>query len=300
MTRGRFLFTCAFIAVVAIVVGCQKKTEPTSSEAPGRGPGPAPGPTYEYPTGDAETAGKLEAVKRHKQIGAAMYKYEKANGAFPAGIVGSNNELGLSWRVQLLPYLDEGELYKQFKLEESWDSAHNKPLLSKMPKVYESPGRPADPGETYLLSFYGELAFLRPLRESGKGGKQSGKLEFAPGSMARGRRVTEITDGTSNALMVVEAYDPVKWTKPEDFPFVLYGRGLPPVPVLSGVFKGGFHGLMCDGSVHFFPSSLPEKSIAPVITINGGEVLAADVSEIITGQKPSKDGASDSKPKEKK
>ena len=46
----------------------------------------------------------------------------------------------LSWRVALLPFLEENELYKQFHLDEAWDSDHNKKLLAKMPRVFAPPG----------------------------------------------------------------------------------------------------------------------------------------------------------------
>ena len=45
----------------------------------------------------------------------------------------------MSWRVAILPYIDQHGLYKQFHLDEPWDSEHNKPLMAKMPAVYRSP-----------------------------------------------------------------------------------------------------------------------------------------------------------------
>jgi hypothetical protein len=57
----------------------------------------------------------------------------------PTDIVDKNGKVLLSWRVLLLPYLEEGALYKQLKLDEPWDSKHNKKLLEKMPKVFASP-----------------------------------------------------------------------------------------------------------------------------------------------------------------
>jgi hypothetical protein len=277
MTRVRLLLSSGILAAAALA-GCGKKTEPTS----GGGPAPNSAPIATFPTGEAETSGKIEAGKRLTQLGLALHNYHDLVATFPAGIIGPENQLGLSWRVQLLPYLDEGKLFNEFKLDEPWDSAHNKPLLTKMPKVFESPGRPAAAGKTYLQSFFGDYAFLRPLHESGKGGQPSAAPAAGPaGTPARGRRITEITDGTKNTLMVVEGHEPVEWTKPEDIAFVPFGRGLPPVPPLAGVFRGGFHGLMCDGSVHFFPSDLPEPSVAGMITINRGEMPDAALSKIL-------------------
>src|SRR5581483_2163049 len=72
----------------------------------------------------------------------------------------------LSWRVALLPYLGEEALYKEFKLDEPWDSLHNKKLLKKMPKALQAPssrfddfdyiGRGKRRGKTRDLVFAGE------------------------------------------------------------------------------------------------------------------------------------------------
>ena len=270
------LSACFLLLSAGLLAGCGRKSDTDSGG--GSGPNPASGPGA--PTGEAEKTGKEEAVKRLTQIGKAMHQFENAFGYFPAGIVGPKNELGLSWRVQLLPYLGEGDLFKQFNLEEAWDSPHNKALLAKMPKVYESPGKPADAGMTHLLSFFGENAFLRPLHSSSMKPNQPSPSNFEPGKIAPGRRITEISDGTGNTLMVVEAQGAVEWTKPEDMPFVPFGRGMPAVLPLGGPFRGGFHGLMCDGSVRFFASTVPEKVIGSMITIHGGEVLDGEVAGI--------------------
>src|SRR6478672_3893868 len=129
MTRSRLLFACGLLATVALAAGCGQKTEPT----PGAGPvpNPAPNPKPANPTKEDETAAKAEALKRLKQTGVAVHNYESVNGCFPAGIVGPKGELGLSWRVQLLPYLEEGDLFNEFKTNEPWDSEHNKKLLAK-------------------------------------------------------------------------------------------------------------------------------------------------------------------------
>src|SRR5437773_109335 len=72
-----------------------------------------------------------------KQIGVAFHNYLSAHGTFPASaIYGKDGKPLLSWRVALLPYLEKGNLYREFKLDEPWDSPHNLKLLDKMPKVY--------------------------------------------------------------------------------------------------------------------------------------------------------------------
>ena len=68
---------------------------------------------------------------------------------------GNGTQTGLSWRVHLLPYLDQDELYSQFHLDEAWDSEHNKSLVARMPDVFRSPGV-TEEGKTSFHVFTGE------------------------------------------------------------------------------------------------------------------------------------------------
>src|SRR5215207_10182341 len=71
-----------------------------------------------------------------KQIGLAFHNFHDQTGAFPADIKGKDGKALLSWRVAILSYVEQDPLYKQFKLDEPWDSANNKPLAAKLPKLY--------------------------------------------------------------------------------------------------------------------------------------------------------------------
>jgi len=48
----------------------------------------------------------------------------------------------LSWRVAILPYIEQAALYREFHLDEPWDGEHNKKLIARFPNVY---GCPSDP-----------------------------------------------------------------------------------------------------------------------------------------------------------
>jgi hypothetical protein len=71
-----------------------------------------------------------------KQLGLACHNYLSATNHFPRNITDKDGKLLLSWRVAILPYIEEEALYKQFKLDEPWDSEQNKKLSEKMPKVF--------------------------------------------------------------------------------------------------------------------------------------------------------------------
>jgi hypothetical protein len=192
-----------------------------------------------------------------KQIALAMHNYHDTyRGLPPPGITSLKRMDGkplLSWRVAILPWIEQGPLYNEFNLDEPWDSPHNKKLIEKMPPIYAIPGvKTKEPGRTHYQVFAGPGTPFEPRRAQGMAG-----VRFA-----------EITDGTSNTLMVVEAADPVIWTKPDDLPF----DAKAPLPKL-GVFGDGFYAALCDGSTRFFRRGIPEQTLRALITRSGGEVI---------------------------
>ncbi len=92
---------------------------------------------------EARTAAEPNStLSKMRQIGLAMHNHLSMRREFPPrAIFDKQGKPLLSWRVQILPLMEEGELFKQFHLDEPWDSEHNKPLIAKMPAVYAKPGR---------------------------------------------------------------------------------------------------------------------------------------------------------------
>jgi hypothetical protein len=168
--------------------------------------------------------------------------------ALPSNIEKDGKQL-LSWRVRILPYIEEGNLYEQFKLDEPWDSPHNLTLLDKMPLVYHNPNLPKGNTTNYL------------------GIANPGSI-FEPG---KPRKFSDITDGLSNTIMVVEApgTKSVPWTKPVD----LTVNTSAPMSDLQGVRPGIFLALFCDGSVQAITFSVDPRMLSALFTINGGEVV---------------------------
>ncbi len=219
-----------------------------------------------------EAAGRAQGQSRRaadqnnlKLLAIAMHNYHDAMGSFPqaAATRSKDGKPLLSWRVALLPYIEQGALYNQFKLDEPWDSPNNIRLLGMMPQTYLQPGQVHDgSGMTYYQVFVGpgtvfDNSFLP------KKPPRAGVLE-------RGIRVTDITDGTSNTILIAEGKNPVPWTKPEDLPF---DPGLP-LPPLGGLFTGRFNVAMADGSIRSIdPKNVPESTLKAMITRNGGEVV---------------------------
>jgi len=190
------------------------------------------------------------------QIGIAMHDYVLQHGVLPpAAVCNKEGTPLLSWRVLLLPYLEEQSLYSDFKLDEPWDSPNNMALLERMPQVFGLPTREKakKPHVTHYQVFTGGGAIFQVGPES------------RPLSLQR----ISTADGTSKTLLVVEADSPVPWTQPEDLPY----SPDQPLPKLGGLFRDGFNVLMADGSVRRFPKDIHEKTIRAAITWNGGEVV---------------------------
>jgi prepilin-type processing-associated H-X9-DG protein len=198
-----------------------------------------------------EAAGRVQSQNNLKQIGLALHSYHDANGQFPpAAICDKNGKPLLSWRVTILPYIEQNALYNQFKLDEPWDSEHNIKLSRTLVKVYMSPQAPAssEVGLTHYRVFHGKDAIF---------------------DLNKGRVITGITDGTSNTWMVVEAAEGVPWTKPDDFEY----DPKKPLPKFASFTSGGFNVLYADGSVRFIRDTVSEKTLRAMITANGGEII---------------------------
>jgi hypothetical protein len=182
-----------------------------------------------------------------------MHNYHNAQEQFPPhAIYSKDGKPLLSWRVLLLPYLGQGNLYQLFRLDEAWDSPHNRKLLKEMPKVYSPPGvTTRQPYSTFYQVFVG------------KGTVFEGK---------RGISLVNITDGSSCTMLIVEAGKAVPWTKPEDLEYAADK----PIPPLGGLFPQVFHAALADGSVVRLRKNFDERTMRCAITPDGGEVLVLD------------------------
>ena len=197
------------------------------------------------------SARRAQSMNNLKQIALAMHNYADARKSFPpAYSVDKKDKPLLSWRIQILPFIEEYDLYKQFHLDEPWDSPHNKKLIPHMPKVFKSPMSKAGPGKTTYLTVR--------TKDSVFSGKE--KVGFR-----------NIKDGTSNTIMTVEVTDvmAVTWTKPDDF----VPDEKDPIKGLKGVYSGKILVGFCDGSVRAFPDSIDKEDLRKFFSKDGGEII---------------------------
>ena len=183
-------------------------------------------------------ATRMSSINNLKQLALAMYNYESTYNHFPAAAVyDKNGKPLLSWRILVLPYIEQDALYKEFHLDEPWDSDHNKKLLEKMPPLFAAGDEQALKNhETHYQTFVGKGSIFDD---------------------KKGVKIQDVTDGTSNTIMIVEAKKAVPWTKPEDVPFDA-GKL---VPKLGGLFEGIFNVAFADGSVRSMPLTIKEEKL---------------------------------------
>jgi hypothetical protein len=200
-----------------------------------------------------EAARRNMSMNNMKQILLGLLLNESARGSMPAyANFSADGKPLLSWRVHILPYVEQQALYQQFHLDEPWDSPHNKALIPQMPAIFLDPssGRSATDGLTHYLGVKGEGRFFDGTSE--------------------GRKLTDLTDGTANTIAVVQVNDDraVVWTKPEDWetndaaPLVGLGALHP------GIFLAGF----ADGHVTAVSTMIDVNALKAMLTIAGGEV----------------------------
>jgi hypothetical protein len=190
-----------------------------------------------------------------KQIVLAMHNYHDAMGTLPPHAIYSKaGKPLLSWRVAILPYVEQQALYNQFHLDEPWDSPHNKKLIDKMPAIFRSPKiEDRRPGLT---------TYLAPINKA-----------FVFTGDARGVKIAEITDGTSNTVVLVDVADEtgVIWTKPEDI--VVHEKD--PWKGLLGHYPNYILVGMGDGTVQRVMKTVPGKTLWMLFTRDGGEAIPA-------------------------
>ncbi|MEI8018098.1 MAG: DUF1559 domain-containing protein [Schlesneria sp.] len=199
-----------------------------------------------------EAARRTQAKNQLKQIGLGMFNHESKYRQFPPrAALSKNGKPGLSWRVKILEFIDE-DLYKQFHMDETWDSEHNNALISRMPAIYASPNDDD-------LTKQGKTRYIVL---KGKGTLFDGES---------GPKIRDVTDGTSNTIMAVEARadHAVIWTKPDDLDVDFDV----PITGLDDSRVGGFHALFADGTVRFLSTNIDRATLKALFTKSGGETV---------------------------
>ena len=192
-----------------------------------------------------EAARRQQSMNNIRHHLLAMHNHHDIFQALPAAYTKSNDGRPLlSWRVSLLPTLNEKALFDQFHHDEPWDSPHNRQLLEKMPRVFRSPNSSAKAGMTNYLAVGGPRGVI-----SAPAGANPAPNKGIP--------MSAIIDGTANTIAIVEVPDAlaVEWTKQEEW--------IPdqnePMKGLLGMRPNGFLAGFVDGQVRFIGKAIDMK-----------------------------------------
>ncbi|HJT31687.1 MAG TPA: DUF1559 domain-containing protein [Pirellulales bacterium] len=200
-----------------------------------------------------EAARRNQSNNNLRQIGLGMQIYADINKKFPARAIFADGKPLLSWRVAILPMVEQKALYDQFHLDEPWDSEHNRKLIEQMPPVYANPNLDAS------LTQAGKTNYLAP---TGSGTMFDGEKQA---------NFATIRDGTSNTVMVVEANADraVIWTRPDDLEI----DAEKPRDCLGELRPGGFLAVFADGHTSFLRNTLDATTLLNLFNPRDGQVV---------------------------
>jgi hypothetical protein len=192
-----------------------------------------------------------------KRISAAFEAYRAEHGSYPPAYIADKNGVPMhSWRVLLLPYLDEQGLAAQYDMNEPWNGPNNMLLARQMPAVY---GCPADQAIEY-----NETSYVVP---TGSGTAFQGDKPMDP---------SKFRDGMAQTLIVVEmANSSINWLQPRDFDGDAKGWRMNVANDGLGSLhpNGGMHALLADGTVVHLSDTIPADQLRGLATVDGGELV---------------------------
>ncbi|MFG0290687.1 MAG: DUF1559 domain-containing protein [Rhodopirellula sp. JB044] len=203
---------------------------------------------------------RIASIKNLETIAEALNAYAADHGSYPPPAIRSRTGKPLlSWRVMILPYLGEEELYDRFNLNAAWDSSTNQMLsYQDMPVVYRHPDNQGWATDTPYHLVTG-----------------TGTLFPSTGSLGP----KQVADGATKTILLAEARVSSTWTEPIDLDFATTGGRINTAAGsdFGGVTEGGVCVATVDGRGHFLPESTAALTVNALVTPRGGEPLADDV-----------------------
>ena len=211
----------------------------------------------------AKEAPRRMTCQNHlKQIAIGCHNYHITHGSFPSAYAINEEERPLySWRVNILPFIEQQKLYDIFHLDESWDSGHNQALFENRSVIYACP---------------------QQYRFEGQPGDCPYGMIVGPNTISSGPNavtISKVTDGLANTIIVAETRKNIPWPSPTDISFASLAMG-----VLkrndSRALEDGISSrhrkeetavVFADGSVRMLSSKIKPEILQALATINGGE-----------------------------
>lgn len=205
-------------------------------------------------------ARRMQSMNNMKQIMLAMHNYHSVHGEFPpAYIADADGKPMHSWRVLILPYLEQQPLHSSYDFSKPWDSPENLAVAQFIPPVYRSPGETSpNAQQTSYVMFVGP------------GTAQTGQGKIT---------LDQITDGMSNTLCIIEtASSGIDWTEPRDLDaaqldFLIHEVNNAAPNQINAVFPNGANAGFYDGSVQFLPTDTPPETLKHLINPADGNAI---------------------------
>ncbi len=231
----------------------------------------------------AKTSMVRQDIDNMKQLGLALHNYHDVFRSLPSASTADKDGKPMhSWRMTLLPYLGQQELYAKIRHNEPWDSEYNRQFHNQMPDVYRTPSMTGD-NEKNGNTFYAVVVGDRKA-DGTEGNLQKILSEPVFAGPNHWAGMGRVMDGTSNTVAFVMRARPVCWMDPNsDIPFDVAmqginanpnGIGAQNVPELSD--KPLTPMAFCDGSVQLLSAYLPRQNLRAMLTCNGGESVSWD------------------------
>ncbi len=199
-------------------------------------------------------------VNNLKQIQLALQSYHQAFGSLPPAYIADASGRRLhSWRVLILPFLEQGSLYDRYDFRQPWDGPNNRKLLGQVPSVYTCPSR-----QSPIRNLTSYVAI---------GG---------PGTMFPGTtpvKFADVTDGLSDTVLVVETDNlDIPWTAPVDLNVGTMSLRVNDdrFPGISSRHSGSADVVFGTGRVRYLREGIDGQTVRALITIAGGEEITAD------------------------
>jgi prepilin-type processing-associated H-X9-DG protein len=170
-----------------------------------------------------------------KQVGVALLNYQDINKTFPDRMtLAADGSPGLSWRVSILPFLEQQLLYKKFRLDQPWDSPHNIQFANARPQFYACPSA------------------KRRLKSESDYYAIGGPDSCLPDGNALSLQEIMDGDGTSNTVMIVESHTfNATWSEPRDIDPATTSWKINAPNAPSSGHNSGAMVLFADGSTRF-------------------------------------------------
>lgn len=208
-----------------------------------------------------EAAIDMSAQGPLNQITIALHNYHDHFGSFPPAYIADETGKPMhSWRVLLLPYMEEQALHARYNFREPWNGPNNSKLAAEIPRMYHHYGDSRGTTNTsYVVIVGAGTAF--------------------PG--AKTTKLTDFKDGVENTILLAEiSHSDICWMEPRDLdadtmslaindsthPSISSSRPKGPYVTFADTLKG-----------YHVKRSMAPNDLAALFTIAGGERITREM-----------------------